>query len=63
MEEKVCKMNFFRIVFINSIRDLKKNVRVLHRLTQLQSMAVKDMVQDTFLKVNEACIGFAMSQV
>jgi len=63
MEEKVFKMNFFCIVFINSIRDLKKNVRVLHRLTQLQSMAVKDMVQDTFLKVNEACIGFAMSQV
>ena len=45
-----------------SARELKQEVRVLRRLTQLQSMAMKDLVQDTYLKLREACISFS-SQV
>ena len=45
-----------------SARDLRQEVKVLKRLTQLQSMAMKDLVQDTYLKLREACIAFAMSQ-
>ena len=45
-----------------SARDLRQEVKVLRRLTQLQSMAMKDLVQDTYLKLREACIAFAMSQ-
>ncbi len=40
-------------------RELKQEVRVLRRLTQLQSMAMKDLVQDTYLKLREACISFS----
>ena len=35
-----------------SARELKQEVRVLRRLTQLQSMAMKDLVQDTYIKVS-----------
>jgi hypothetical protein len=42
-----------------SARELKQEVRVLRRLTQLQSMAMKDLVQDTYLKLREACISFS----
>ncbi len=42
-----------------STRELKQEVRVLRRLTQLQSMAMKDLVQDTYLKLREACISFS----
>ena len=45
-----------------SARDLRQEVKVLRRLTQLQSMAMKDLVQDTYLKLREACITFAVSQ-
>ena len=34
-----------------SARELKQEVKVLRRLTQLQSMAMKDLVQDTYIKV------------
>lgn len=40
-------------------KDLKQEVRVLRRLTQLQSMAMKDLVQDTYLKLREACVSFS----
>ena len=42
-----------------SARELKQEVRVLRRLTQLQSMAMKDLVQDTYIKLREACISFS----
>ena len=45
-----------------SARDLKQEVRVLRRLTQLQSMAMKDLVQDTYIKLREACISFSTHQ-
>jgi hypothetical protein len=45
-----------------SARDLKQEVKVLRRLTQLQSMAMKDLVQDTYIKLREACISFSTSQ-
>ena len=38
-----------------SARELKQEVRVLRRLTQLQSMAMKDLVQDTYIKVSLIC--------
>ncbi|XP_040572827.1 uncharacterized protein [Lepeophtheirus salmonis] len=44
-----------------STRELRQEVRVLRRLTQLQSMAMKDLVQDTYLKLKEACIVFSGS--
>ena len=31
----------------------------MRRLSQLQSMAMKDLVNDTYLKLREACINFA----
>ena len=31
-------------------------------MTQLQSMAMKDLVQDTYIKLREACISFSTSQ-
>ena len=43
-------------------RDLRQEVKVLRRLTQLQSMAMKDLVQDTYLKLREACIAFSTSR-
>ena len=45
-----------------SARELKQEVRVLRRLTQLQSMAMKDLVQDTYIKLREACISFSTNQ-
>ena len=45
-----------------SARDLRQEVKVLRRLTQLQSMAMKDLVQDTYLKLREACIAFSTTQ-
>ena len=45
-----------------SARDLKQEVKVLRRLTQLQSMAMKDLVQDTYIKLREACISYSTSQ-
>ena len=45
-----------------SARDLRQEVKVLRRLTQLQSMAMKDLVQDTYLKLRDACISFSTSQ-
>ena len=45
-----------------SARELKQEVRVLRRLTQLQSMAMKDLVQDTYIKLREACISFSTAQ-
>ena len=45
-----------------SARDLRQEVKVLRRLTQLQSMAMKDLVQDTYLKLREACIAFSTSR-
>ena len=44
-------------------RELKQEVRVLRRLTQLQSMAMKDLVQDTYLKLKEACINFSSQNI
>ena len=43
-------------------RDLRQEVKILRRLTQLQSMAMKDLVQDTYLKLREACISFSTSR-
>ena len=43
-------------------KELKQEVRVLRRLTQLQSMAMKDLVQDTYIKLREACISFSTNQ-
>ena len=45
-----------------SARDLRQEVKILRRLTQLQSMAMKDLVQDTYLKLREACIAFSTTQ-
>ena len=45
-----------------SAKDLRQEVKVLRRLTQLQSMAMKDLVQDTYLKLREACIAFSVTQ-
>ncbi len=45
-----------------SARDLKQEVKVLRRLTQLQSMAMKDLVQDTYIKLREACMSYSTSQ-
>ena len=45
-----------------SARDLRHEVKILRRLTQLQSMAMKDLVQDTYLKLREACIAFSTTQ-
>ena len=45
-----------------SARDLRQEVKILRRLTQLQSMAMKDLVQDTYLKLCEACITFSTAQ-
>jgi len=42
-----------------SARELRQEVRVLRRLSQLQSMAMKDLVNDTYLKLREAVIVFA----
>ena len=36
-----------------------KEVRVLKRLSQLQSMTMNDLVNDTYLKLREAVIVFA----
>merc|ERR1719410_1446071 len=42
-----------------SARELRQEVRILRRLSQLQSMAMKDLVNDTYLKLREAVIVFA----
>ena len=45
-----------------SAKDLRQEVKIIRRLTLLQSMAMKDLVQDTYLKLREACITFSTSQ-
>ena len=42
-------------------KDLRQEVKIIRRLTMLQSMAMKDLVQDTYLKLREACVAYSQT--